>query len=190
MAKITKRFVDGLRGEDIGRIIRDDELAGVGVRRNADGSATYLVEYRAGQGRGFPTRRLSLGRHGALTPDQARSEAKQVLARRPRRGSGSGALGPKERADGPRRASPRARAALEAEAQAEYREGVRRDGPPYPYHGVRSRATAGTHASPGPGVAREARTSPARREPQARRASECLLGRTTSRLRRQWRAGR
>ena len=81
MAKITKRFVDGLGDEIAGRIVRDDELAGFGVRRNGDGSATYLVEYRAGRGRGFPTRRLSLGRHGALTPNQARQEARQVLAR-------------------------------------------------------------------------------------------------------------
>ena len=81
MARITKRLVDGLGGENVGRIIRDDDLAGFGGRRNADGSATHLVEYRAGRGRGFPTRRLSLGRHGALTPEQARNEAKQVLAR-------------------------------------------------------------------------------------------------------------
>jgi integrase len=78
--KITKRLVDGLGPEDVGRIIRDEELTGFAVRLNADGSRTYLVEYRAGRGRGFPTRRLSIGRHGALTPDEARQKAKQILA--------------------------------------------------------------------------------------------------------------
>jgi integrase len=79
--KITKRLVDGMGPDDVGRIVRDDELTGFAVRRNADGSKTYLVEYRAGRGRGFPTRRLSIGKHGALTPDEARQEAKRILAR-------------------------------------------------------------------------------------------------------------
>lgn len=78
--RITKRLVDGLGPNDIGRVIRDDELTGFAIRLNADGSRTYLVEYRAGRGRGFPTRRLSIGRHGALTPDEARQRAKQILA--------------------------------------------------------------------------------------------------------------
>ena len=81
MAKITKRFVDALGDGDAGRIYRDDELHGFAVRRNADGSRTYLVEYRAGRGRSYPTRRISLGRHGALTPDEARRNAKQILAK-------------------------------------------------------------------------------------------------------------
>lgn len=80
MPKITKRLVDGLGPDDVGRVIRDDELTGFAVRLNGDGSRTYLVEYRAGRGRGFPTRRISLGRHGALTPDEARKRAKQILA--------------------------------------------------------------------------------------------------------------
>jgi integrase len=81
MPRITKHLVDGLKPEDAGRIVRDDELTGFGVRLNADGSRTYLVEYRAGRGRGFPTRRISIGRHGPLTPDEARGEAKKILAR-------------------------------------------------------------------------------------------------------------
>ncbi|ANY78469.1 hypothetical protein BB934_09690 [Microvirga ossetica] len=80
MPRITKRLVDGLGPDDVGRIVRDDELTGFAVRLNADGSKTYLVEYRAGRGRGFPTRRLSIGRHGALTPEQARQQAKKTLA--------------------------------------------------------------------------------------------------------------
>jgi integrase len=80
MPKITKRLVDGLAADQAGKVIRDNELTGFAVRLNADGSKTYLVEYRAGRGRGFPTRRVSIGRHGALTPDEARQRAKQILA--------------------------------------------------------------------------------------------------------------
>lgn len=81
MPKITKRVVDALGAADVGRVVRDEELTGFAVRCNADGSKTYLVEYRAGRGRGFPTRRISIGRHGALTPEEARNQAKHILAR-------------------------------------------------------------------------------------------------------------
>lgn len=81
MAKITKRFVDGLGAADCGRVFRDDELKGFAVRRNTDGSITYLCEYRAGPGRGAPKRRMSLGRHGPLTPDEARKRARVILNR-------------------------------------------------------------------------------------------------------------
>jgi integrase len=81
MAKITKRFVDGLAEADCGRVFRDDELKGFCVRRNADGSLTYLCEYRAGSGRAAPTRRMSIGRHGPLTPDEARKRARAMLNR-------------------------------------------------------------------------------------------------------------
>ncbi len=43
MPRITKRLVDGLAPESVGRVVRDDELAVFGVRLNADGSKTYLV---------------------------------------------------------------------------------------------------------------------------------------------------
>jgi len=81
VAKITKRFVDTLGEGDSGRVIRDDELRGFGVRRNGDGSITYLCEYRAGPGRSAPKRRMSLGKHGPLTPDEARKRARAVLNR-------------------------------------------------------------------------------------------------------------
>ena len=79
MAKITKRTVDALIAS--GGIIRDDEVRGFGARLNANGTISYFVEFRAGRGRGFPVRRVVLGRHGALTPEQARELAKRTLAR-------------------------------------------------------------------------------------------------------------
>jgi len=54
----------------------DDSLPGFGVRVTPNGVRTYVLQYRvAGQ-----SRRLSLGRHGALTAQQARKLAHQNLA--------------------------------------------------------------------------------------------------------------
>ena len=86
MPRISKRTVDALIASGApGDLIRDDDVKGFQVRLNANGSVSYLVEYRAGRGRGFPVRRPVLGHHGALTPDQARSLAKNTLATRARR---------------------------------------------------------------------------------------------------------
>lgn len=81
MPKLTKRFVDDLGPEHSGKIIRDDLLTGFAARRNGNGTITFLVEYRAGRGRQFPNRRLSLGKYGVLTPDDARQAARSILAR-------------------------------------------------------------------------------------------------------------
>jgi integrase len=82
MAKISKRTIDALMARGApGEVKRDDDVKGFGARLNANGSVSYLVEYRAGRGRGFPVRRIVLGRHGSLTPDQARNFAKNALAR-------------------------------------------------------------------------------------------------------------
>src|SRR5271169_5550374 len=80
MAKISKRTIDALIASGAPGVIRDDNVKGFQARLNANGSVSYLVEYRAGRGRGFPVRRIVLGKHGALTPDQARSLAKKTLA--------------------------------------------------------------------------------------------------------------
>ena len=80
MAKISKRTIDALMASGARKPIRDDDVKGFQARLNANGSLSYLVEYRAGRGRGFPVRRIVLGKHGALTPDQARSLAKKTLA--------------------------------------------------------------------------------------------------------------
>src|SRR5271165_4643069 len=82
MAKITKRAIDQLLASGTpGDIIRDDDPRGFLARLNANGSVSYLVEYRAGRGRGFPVKRPALGRHSQLAPEQARSLAKSMLAR-------------------------------------------------------------------------------------------------------------
>ena len=77
--KITKRLVDNLKSRDGEYFVWDGALAGFGVRVQATGARSYVVKYRAGSGRGAPTRRLTLGKVGTLTPDEARTLAKKML---------------------------------------------------------------------------------------------------------------
>src|SRR5262245_44123589 len=78
--RITKRLVDGLKSTAEDRFVWDDTLIGFGVRVQPTGARSYVVKYRAGSGRGAPTRRVTLGRVGTLTPDEARALARKSLA--------------------------------------------------------------------------------------------------------------
>ena len=75
MAKLTKRFMDALTPQEADRIIFDDSLAGFGARISPAGRKTFVVQYRSG-GR---TRRMSLGKFGVVTCDEARKRAREVL---------------------------------------------------------------------------------------------------------------
>jgi integrase len=75
MPKLTKRTVDALEPEAKDYFVWDTLIAGFGVRIMPSGAKTYQTQYRKG-GR---TRRISLGRHGTLTVEQARLLAKEVL---------------------------------------------------------------------------------------------------------------
>ncbi len=62
-------------------IFWDKKLKGFGVLVTEKGAKSYVVQYRAGRGRGSPTRRVTLGRHGSpWTPEAARDEAEKMLA--------------------------------------------------------------------------------------------------------------
>src|SRR6266496_715601 len=77
MAKISKRSVDAHRcksGKDRS-FLWDDALAGFGVAAFPSGKKVYVAQYRK-DGR---SRRIRIGEHGRLTPDEARSEAKKLL---------------------------------------------------------------------------------------------------------------
>ncbi|MFO0911315.1 MAG: tyrosine-type recombinase/integrase [Pirellulales bacterium] len=75
MPKITKKLIDSLRPSADGSELQvwDSEIRGFGVRVMPSGVASYFVFYRNADGR---QRKLTLGRVGSLTPDEAR-----VLAR-------------------------------------------------------------------------------------------------------------
>lgn len=81
-AKIAKTIIDALRTNAIatGKTLYtwDHEVRGFGALATKSGSVSYFVEYRLG-GRTAPNKRMSLGKHGVLTPDHARKLAKERL---------------------------------------------------------------------------------------------------------------
>jgi integrase len=79
--KLTKRTVDALTASDRPFIAFDADLAGFGVAIYPSGVKSWIVEYRPhGGGRGVPKKRVTLGKIGQLTPDQARKAAADMLA--------------------------------------------------------------------------------------------------------------
>jgi integrase len=79
MPAIIKRTVDAAKPGVKDSFLWDDELKGFGLKVTQAGAKVYIVQYRTG-GRGSPTKRVTIGRHGApWTPDQARRKAKEIL---------------------------------------------------------------------------------------------------------------
>ena len=78
-ARITKRLVDALKPGGGDSYVFDTDLGGFGVRVRSTGGMSYIVQYKAGTGRGAPTRRVTLGGVGRMTPEQARKAAEKVL---------------------------------------------------------------------------------------------------------------
>ncbi len=76
MAKITKRSVDGAAPGEQEYFIWDEELKGFGLRVYPSGRKMYLAQFRAG-GR---VRRVNVGLHGAITAEDARTEAMKHLS--------------------------------------------------------------------------------------------------------------
>lgn len=76
MPKLTKRVLDEARASDGEAILWDESLRGFGVRLQPSGVKSFLVQYRNAGGR---SRRLTLGRYGVLTVDEARKRAREVL---------------------------------------------------------------------------------------------------------------
>jgi integrase len=111
-ARITKRRVDATEpaGKDL--LVWDTELKGFGLKVTPAGQKSYLLQYRMG-GRGTPTRRVNIGRHGIdVTADQARDAATRL------RGLISQGIDPaKER--------KAAKAELKADVEARKRDTVR-----------------------------------------------------------------
>lgn len=76
MSKLTKRRVDALKPQEREFFAWDAELKGFGLRVMPTGRKVYVVQYRAGR----RSRRFKLGDAKVLTPDEARRDAKQLLA--------------------------------------------------------------------------------------------------------------
>ena len=77
MTKITKRVVDAVRPSGKEVFLWDDETPGFGLRVKLTGAKSFIIQYRNAQGR---SRRLTLGRYGVLTVDEARGKARLSLA--------------------------------------------------------------------------------------------------------------
>ena len=75
--RLTKRAVDALRVKEKDAVFWDRDLAGFGVRVHASGRKTWVVQSRGPRG---PVR-VTLGRHGALSCDEARKRAAPVIDR-------------------------------------------------------------------------------------------------------------
>jgi hypothetical protein len=91
-AKITKKLVDSVMPGIKDQFVWDTDLKGFGLKVTrwgrekttkdgkkviGGGEKTYIAQYRK-RGRPVPLR-VRIGRHGALTPDQAREEAARIL---------------------------------------------------------------------------------------------------------------
>lgn len=78
MPKITKRLVDTTHPGAKEILIWDDEMPRFALRMRTSGVKTYIIQYRNEHG---GTRKMTVGTHGVLTPDEARSQARLLLAR-------------------------------------------------------------------------------------------------------------
>lgn len=74
MPKLTKRLVDDSTPREGRFYVWDTELRGFGLLVLPSGTKTFVFQYRNAAGR---SRRLTIGRYGALTVDEARDLAKR-----------------------------------------------------------------------------------------------------------------
>ena len=78
--KLTKRSVDSADPSRGRHWLWDTELKGFGLQVEASGTKTYIVRYRPkGHGRAGKRCFVKIGRHGEVTAEQAREQAKGLL---------------------------------------------------------------------------------------------------------------
>ena len=73
--RISQRTVDGLSVEEKDAVFWDCDLPGFGVRVYPNGTKVYVVQTR-GHGR---SKRVTIGRHGLFTADEARRRAVRII---------------------------------------------------------------------------------------------------------------
>lgn len=79
--KLTKTAVDNALVIDRRYHIYDTEIPGFSVKIEPSGSKVYVFDYRAGAGgRSAAKKRITIGKAGPLTPEQARTKAKELYA--------------------------------------------------------------------------------------------------------------
>jgi len=79
--KLTKRTVDALQTPDQRHYVYDDELSGFALSVLPTGRKTFIAHYRVGGGRAGRQRRVTIGVYGKITADEARTQAKDILAK-------------------------------------------------------------------------------------------------------------
>jgi integrase len=75
MAKISKRIVDAARAGAKPSFIWDGRLAGFGLLTLPSGAKSFVFQYRSPEGR---SHRATIGKVGAVTPEQARTIAEDM----------------------------------------------------------------------------------------------------------------
>jgi integrase len=73
---LTKRAIDALAPGKAQAFVWDSETRGFGVLTLPSGVKSFVVQYRNSSGR---SRRMTIGRYGTFTVDQARKEAQVIL---------------------------------------------------------------------------------------------------------------
>ena len=91
---ISRRTVEELSTGEREAVFRDRELSGCGVRVYPSGAKVYLVQTRAGG----KSKRVTIGRHGPVSAEQARRKAATLIAgikagEEPGRGNGASPSG-------------------------------------------------------------------------------------------------
>jgi integrase len=81
MPKINKTFVDSIAAGDKPVFHWDETLKGFGVKVSPTGRKTFVFQYRLGGGRSGSTKRMHIGTYGTITPEQARSVARDLAGR-------------------------------------------------------------------------------------------------------------
>ena len=78
--RLIKSEIDRLPGVEKTTYYNDPDVVGFWLRETPTGARAWGVECRVGSGRRAPKKRHTLASYGKLTPDQARREAKKLIA--------------------------------------------------------------------------------------------------------------